>query len=61
MILTRSCCDPCPAQISKMLTGEVMIYCPICGFTMYGHSRDEAIELWKKKMDGKHHNSLQKR
>ena len=56
MIVTRSCCDPCPACISKMLTGEVMIYCPICGFTMYGHSRDEAIELWNEKMDGKHHN-----
>ena len=55
LMIIRSCCDPCPPTISRKLFGDIMIYCPICGFTMYGHTKEEAIELWNEKMEGIHH------
>lgn len=49
--MMRICCDPVPPKISQKLGGGFMIYCPICGITVYGPSLEEAKELWNDYRD----------
>ena len=50
--MMQICCDPVPPKVSQVLGGGFMIYCPICGITVYGHSREEAIDLWNSRLYG---------
>lgn len=49
--MTRDCCETVPPIMTKMLFADYMIYCPICGYTVYGHTQDEAREHWKEYME----------
>lgn len=46
--MTRDCCATVPPIMTRQLFADWMIYCPICGYTVYGHTQEEAREKWKE-------------